>query len=269
MDYADAPASTSTAIGARRVVFSERTVIKYQDVERTRVELMKTQLGAEIGRATALFRTPRIVSNDLTAGSITFERLHGFSNLQRALTTCPRPDRLVERVGQTLAAIHNQLSLPYEYVIPLPDFGVHLQTQPVFIHGDFSTGNIFYNAQRDELVVIDWSATDWLADGTGTKGPRYVDLAILLQSLFMSRLFAVHSIPDPVPLGQIFLEVYWQENFHELRRDEFQIYFCALLSVFCKAWRKQKGWRSVAYKSSFSQMQQFVRKFCLAAASVP
>ncbi len=117
----------------------------------------------------------------------------------------------MERVARTLAVIHNQLSLPDDYAIPLPDLGVELQTRPVFVHGDFSTENIFYRAEGDELVVIDWSVTDWLTDGIGTQGPRYVDLTILLQSLFASRPFGPHPIPDPASLGRIFLEVYCQE----------------------------------------------------------
>lgn len=259
--------SPSSGVVGSRLVFNEHTVVKYQNVERTRLELMKTQLGAEIGRATSLFRTPPIVSHDSAAGSITFGRIYGFTNLQQALSTSLSPDRLMERVARSLAAIHNQLLLPNGYVIPLPDLGVELQTQPVFVHGDFSTANIFYRVEGDELVVIDWSPSDWLAGGIGTQGPRYVDLTILLQSLFASRPFGPYPVPNPASLGRIFLEVYCKESLHEVCMDEFRRYFCALLSVFLEGRRKQMGWRFLAYKPSFWQVQQFVRKFCLDAAS--
>jgi hypothetical protein len=259
--------SPSSGVVGSRLVFNEHTVVKYQNVERIRLELMKTQLGAEIGRATSLFRTPPIVSHDSAAGSITFGRIYGFTNLQQALATSLSPDRLMKRVARSLAAIHNQLFLPDGYVIPLPDLGVELQTQPVFVHGDFSTANIFYRAEGDELVVIDWSSADWLADGIGTQGPRYVDLLILLQSLFTSRPFGPYPIRDPASLGRIFLEMYCKKNRHEVCMDEFRRYFCALLSVFLEQRRKQLGWRFLAYKPSFWQVQQFVRKFCLDAGS--
>ncbi len=261
--------STSTVVGSRHLVFNEHTVVKYQGVERTRLELIKTQLGAEIGRTTSLFRTPAIVSHDLAAGSITFERFSGFINLKQALSASRLNARLIERVARTLAVIHNQLSLPDDYAIPLPDFGVEVQMRPVFVHGDFSAQNIFYRAEGDELVVIDWSVTDWLTDGNGTQGPRYVDLTILLQSLFASRPFGPNPIPDPASLGRIFLEAYCQECHHEVRMDEFDRYFYALLSLFRKQCREQMGWRFLAYKPSFWQVQQFVRKFCRDAAGVP
>ena len=258
--------SPRNGVGSR-LVFHEHTVVKYQNVERTRLELMKTQLGHEIGRATSLFKTPSIVAHDAAAGSITFERMYGFGNLKQTLSSVRSPDRLIERVARSLAAIHNQLSLPDRYVIPLPDFGVDLQTRPVFVHGDFSTANIFYKEESDELAVIDWSPSDWLAQGLGTHGSRYVDLTILLQSVFTSRPFGLYPISDPVFLGQIFLEVYRHEIRDELRSEEFLCYFRALLALFLKNRRKEMGLRFIAYQLSIWQLQQFVRRFCHHATS--
>ncbi len=84
---------------------------------------MKTQLGAEIGRATSLFKTPAIVSHDLPAGSITFERICGFTNLKQALSTWRRRIASWKGFARTLAAIHNRLKFPEGYVISLSDLG--------------------------------------------------------------------------------------------------------------------------------------------------
>jgi len=61
--------------------------------------------------------------------------------------------------------------------------------------------------------------------------------------------------------------VYCQENLHKVCMDEFRRYFYALRSLFLKQCRTQMGWRFLAYKPSFWQVQRFVRKFCLDAES--
>jgi hypothetical protein len=255
--------------GLRRVVFDERsaTVVKYQDVERTRIELLKTTLGAEIGRATSLFRTASIVAHDPAAGSITFERLVGYCNLQQALSASPLPGRLVARVARSLAAIHDRLALPAGDAIPLPPLdGVELRSPPVFIHGDFGTENILYNAARDDLVIVDWSAADWLADGT--QGPRSVDLTILLQSLFTRRPFGVNPIPQAARLGRTFLETYWSEAREPPPADEFHRHFRALVAAFVATCGREKGWRFLAYRPSLIQAQRVVRRFCRDVADI-
>jgi len=113
-------------IGAH-VVFSDLAVVKYQNVERTRLELKKTELAAEIGRSTSSFWVPSVLAHDMASGSITFERMYGFSYLNVALSTLPHAERLIAQVGRALAAIHDRLRLPDDYRVALPTFGVALQ----------------------------------------------------------------------------------------------------------------------------------------------
>lgn len=61
--------------GSSRFVVTEHSVVKYQNPERMRMELVKTQRGDAIGRATVLYKVPRILSYDADEGSITFERM--------------------------------------------------------------------------------------------------------------------------------------------------------------------------------------------------
>lgn len=243
------------------VVLLSDTVVKYQTAARTRIELAKTQCGAAIGRATSLFATPRIISYDTNAGSITFERLHGLCSLKQALSSSPSPRRLIERVARSLAAIHNDLVLAGDYAVPLPDFGVTLRARSVFVHGDFSTTNIFFAAQHDEMFVIDWSTPAWLAAGVGSVGPCYLDLGILLQSLFDSRPFGPYPIRDPAGLGRTFLDVYCAEASNEVYLEEFHRYFELLLSAFLRIRaREMPNWRFVAYTPSFWRVHRFVRR---------
>jgi len=247
-------------VGWRNISFQEDAVVKHQSPERTRVELLKTQLGAEIGRATGLFRTPAILAQDLHAGSITFERLVGYCNMRQALSTSLSPESLIRRVARTLAAIHARLDLPDRSMIRLPGLGVEPATRPVFVHGDFSIENILYAAERDDLVIMDWSVTDWLPDGT--LGSRYIDLTLFVQSLVTRRVFGERPIPHLALLAHILLETYWRQCEPDVRPEEFDRCFRALISIYLETWGNRKGWRSFAYQPSLWRAQRLVRRFC-------
>ena len=56
------------------------------------------------------------------------------------------------------------------------------------LHGDFTLANCTYRALTDELVILDWSAADWLGL-KGDVGPAAIDVAIFLQSTLYRRPF--------------------------------------------------------------------------------
>lgn len=206
------------------------TLIKYQDPEQSQVECFKAQRGAEIGKRTGHFATPRILEHDPDYGSIAFERLQGYVHLSDVLTRGPIPNDLMVRVGQSLAEIHKYLNLPKSMMSPVTDLGVALKSPPVFIHGDYSGKNILYSAKADRLMIVDWSIASWL-DGGGTFGPRYVDLSIQIKSLFIRTIFARRPRKDPIQLAHDFLDGYRQEASDEFVCDDLKRYFPRLLAI--------------------------------------
>lgn len=215
-----------------QLVFTDKTVVKYQSVEKMRLELIKSKRAAAIGTNTGLFRVPRIISHDPVKGAITFERFYGLCDLRETLLEFPSLDELLIRLGKILATVHNQLRLPEDITTSVSQTGLQLSTQPVFIHGDFSYINIFYSQERDEFVIIDWSTTTWL--GEGTIGPCYVDLAILIKSLFTRHLFMQPVIKNLEELCILFLKSYSLESKAGFCLDEFKCFFKAILGKYLR-----------------------------------
>lgn len=243
-----------------QLVFTDKTVVKYQSAEKMRLEIIKSKRAAAIGTDTGLFSVPRIISHDRDKGSITFERVHGLRNTREVLSEFPSSGELLVRLGKILATIHNQLNLPADIATVLPDMGLKLNTQPVFIHGDFSIVNIFYSIDRDELVIIDWSTSHWLGNG-GTVGPCYIDLGIFIQSLFTRHLFIQPVIKNLEELGILFLKSYSLETKSGFCLEEFKCYFRAILGKYLRARiPKMPKWRLLLQAPSYWQVHSFMKK---------
>jgi len=76
-----------------QLVFTDKTVVKYQSAEKMRLEIIKSKRAAAIGTDTGLFSVPRIISHDRDKGSITFERVHGLHNTRKVLSEFPSSGR--------------------------------------------------------------------------------------------------------------------------------------------------------------------------------
>jgi tRNA A-37 threonylcarbamoyl transferase component Bud32 len=242
-----------------KVQIVDNRVIKIQDPILAELEFIKTKQAASIAASSSLFRVPEIISFDLSKGEIVFERLYGLKNLIEALFYHRDPFCLLEKVGLALAIIHNKFFLPEKFSSPLPTLGIEIETNPVYVHGDFSWENVMFHPERDELVVIDWAIAPWL-DRRGSFGPCFLDLGILMQGLFIRRPGAPYRLSGPELLGRTFLQSYSSAFSQEFRISEFRKYFSALFSIYLKMRRRQIGnVRYLAYLPSFLRLKAFVR----------
>ncbi|MHC4171160.1 MAG: phosphotransferase family protein [Planctomycetota bacterium] len=148
------------------------------------VEAAKASRALEIGRDCGLFSVPRVVNFDAEAGVLEFERLRGLSTLlDLAVVKDARLPGLLGKTGQSLAAIHEKLTLPEEMKHQLPPPWMGSAGENVFIHGDFACINVCFHEPSGELVILDFSAAP-MVGRTPTFGGRYFDIILLVSSLF-------------------------------------------------------------------------------------
>lgn len=232
-------------------------VIKRQSAEATRLELLKSQRAAAIGRETGLFRVPAVRAHD-PDGSITFERLRDAQSLREALRDRRRQRPLLDRAARALAAIHARLRLPADATIELPDLGVETEGAAVYVHGDFTVENLLLVPARDELAIVDWCAAAWLG-GRGTYGPRYVDLCTLVFSMAHRRWLGPRAIPHVDELVPFFAKRYLEAAGAAASAGELERYSRALLRVYAAFQRRRLGWRSLFYHPSLRRLEGALR----------
>jgi tRNA A-37 threonylcarbamoyl transferase component Bud32 len=191
--------------GSRAVSIQRDVVVKVQSPEASRRERLRTLAGSEVARQTGLFVVPRIISFDDSRGEIVFERLELMA-LRPALSTSGKSVELVERAGQSLAAIHGYMKMA-ESSAGGTGSGTGQLRQPVPLHGDFGMRNVFYLPASNGIAVIDWANAHWM-DFDADLGPPEIDLAVFLMSLFHRRPFGPWPISRRHELAQRFLASY-------------------------------------------------------------
>jgi tRNA A-37 threonylcarbamoyl transferase component Bud32 len=140
------------------------------------VEALKSQRAGEIGRSSGLFYVPKVIDFDEKTGVLEFERLKGLVTLlDLAIKKDQRLFGLLEKAGNALAAIHQQLVLPDEMKHELPPEWMGPPEENVFIHGDFATINVCFHEPSGRLVILDWSAAP-IMGRTPTFGSRFFDI---------------------------------------------------------------------------------------------
>jgi tRNA A-37 threonylcarbamoyl transferase component Bud32 len=249
--------------GERGIVFFEQHILKSQSPRATSLELTKTLLGIEIARQSRLFSVPLVLESDLSQGSITFQRIQGVVTLHDLLFEefgLPDLNDLLFRAGRALAAIHRNLRLPPEKQAPAPDLGLKLGVPEVAIHGDFAGLNLLYHRESDELWVVDWCTALWLGEES-TLGPCYLDLGVMISSLFQRRVFYGGHRGPTEQLARRFLSGYEEKARIVLDLPEFSRYYDALMRRFRSQRRPHQGWlRSLAYLPSIRMGEQFLRR---------
>jgi tRNA A-37 threonylcarbamoyl transferase component Bud32 len=140
------------------------------------VEALKSQRAGEIGRSSGLFYVPKVIDFDEKTGVLEFERLKGLLTLlDLAIKKDQQLFGLLEKAGNALAAIHQQLVLPDEMKHELPLEWMGPPEENVFIHGDFATINVCFHEPSGRLVILDWSAAP-IMGRTPTFGSRFFDI---------------------------------------------------------------------------------------------
>jgi len=190
-----------------RLRVTEETIIKSGDPRDMRIEVEKSKRARLIGEASGLFRVPKVLDFDEARGVAAFERVAGLRTLRRAAAWGPEFEALGERIGAALAAIHRDLALPPDMVIPLPE-DFRGGGGEVFLHGDFGSKNICLDPATASLVIVDWQCTG-VHGGKATFGPRYFDIIWFVNTLLWSPTPRFLT-SDPVgPVARRFLEGYY------------------------------------------------------------
>jgi len=186
---------------------TEATIHKSGNPRHMRIEVEKSKRARRIGKASGLFRVPKVVDFDETRGVAVFERVPGLQTLRRAAVWGPEYEALAERIGAALAVIHRDLTLPPDMVIPLPE-DFRGGGGEVFLHGDFGIKNICLDPATSSLVIVDWQFTD-VHGGKATFGSRYFDIIWFVNTLLWSPT-PRYLTSDPVnPVARRFLEGYY------------------------------------------------------------
>lgn len=165
--------------------FEPDRVVKLGDPSAIRIEAEKTRQAHEIGARTGLFRAPRVLALDESAGRLELERLNGIGPLADHLR-CRAPINalVLRRVGESLAALHEQTRLPTEMTRPLPADWSSRHGENVVIHGDLSVQNVQLCAGDGSIAILDFSMSPWLGL-PGTVGDSLIDLTWFGRNLFM------------------------------------------------------------------------------------
>ncbi|HDT14293.1 MAG TPA: hypothetical protein ENO03_08065 [Candidatus Aminicenantes bacterium] len=124
------------------IQISAETVVKSGAPSLMRVEVEKTRRAGRIGKTSGLFRVPEVIDYDEARGVAVFERITGIQPLRLVLCRGELDSILVGRIGAALAAVHRELTLPSEMIVPLP---------PEFVAGG---GVSFFMAIRASTTCI-------------------------------------------------------------------------------------------------------------------
>ncbi len=236
-------------------------VIKQQEPERARLEWRRTLAGREVGRATGLFRVPRIESYDEATGTLVLDRIHGIVPLSLVVWEHPAPEALASRAARALVAIHSQLELPEDAPGPPASSTDQSEWRAVPIHGDFGLTNLFLSVEDDELVIIDWCTARWMPQNL-VRAPASVDLVSFLVSVFYRRYlnpFALRFVRGVEAIGRSFLETYAREAPKGICTDELRSMTSVLVPVFAARRRAYDGaLRALACRPSLWHLSKFV-----------
>jgi hypothetical protein len=244
------------------ITISRDTVIKTGDPAIMRIEVEKIARAWEIAERCRLFQVPRVLDYNELTGQVKFEFIPDLCNLRDAVTTEEISRSLMKRIGAALAAIHKNLTLPQEMMLPLPK-AYSLEGTEVFLHGDFGLANIYLTQANGNIVILDWQATRKL-DVSATYGSRYFDLMCLVYNLFYRPVgrsrykMAIRA----APMAQDFLNGYFETSDFAYDRVQFQGYMSQYLAARIDDRKSGGHWkRRLLLIPSHIKLRKFVRSY--------
>ena len=95
-----------------KVEIGKHTVVKKAAPELMRIEVEKMRRAHEIGKESGLFRVPEVLDFDEVLGIAILERIR---SIQPVIPKFIKSVSILEKIGASLAVIHNRLSLPSDY----------------------------------------------------------------------------------------------------------------------------------------------------------
>lgn len=250
-------------MGKRQVKILDNKVVKVGQSLLMAIEAEKTRRAREIGEASGLFRVPRVLTFDPTAGRLELELLMTIRPLRRMLSDCADWKKLIACIGRSLAVIHDQLCLPAALAAPLSEAWQLAGAEKVVVHGDFGIANVQVDERDGHLVILDWSVAPWLVT-RGTIGPREYDVAWFMRDLFFVRrrwgFFSKRAAQE----GEIFLENYFAQTEYSqcIDIDVFLRYLKDVEDRFLQAWKASFSMtclRRVDYLLHAQRFKRYVR----------
>lgn len=191
------------------IKLGKNTVTKTSTPDLMRVEVEKTRRAFEIGRNCGLFRVPEVLDYVEKTGSAVFERLD-VKPVSKAVPWGEKRKNLAKILGTSLAIIHQELKLPDDMLVPLPDQFV-LPHDEVCLHGDLSVNNVCVGINWPPVAILDWQMTP-LFGGHATYGTRYFDIFWFINNL-ISRPYTRFLFSNPVaPVGTAFIKSYFKQS---------------------------------------------------------
>lgn len=213
--------------------------------------------GREVGRRTGLFLVPDIVSFDDARGEIVFQRLPLTALLHHA--DLDRTLELAERAAAALAAIHDQMVSSEPARTHPGGMGVGSSRAPVPLHGDFALPNVLYLSATGQLVIIDWSDSDWTGVDADLGAPE-IDVAVFLMSLFHRRAFGPWRAADRREVARQFLATYAATARQGLDLDALRDIVAAVTPRLNRFLRHRKGIRALGYRHGMIDLDFFLRR---------
>lgn len=172
-----------------------------------RVEIEKMQQARILGIESGLFSVPEIVSFDEVSGTLTMHRIPRIRGIRQFRLSSSKQYELIDRLGKAISLVHEQLRLPDEMRIPLPQ-GLDHPGEGVFLHGDLSTENVcLTDDPHPKIVLIDWQMSPRYG-GRATWGTRYFDIAWFIGNLFRRPIWKYVYGPDANMSAAIFVNSY-------------------------------------------------------------
>lgn len=238
-----------------------------------RIEVEKTLRAHEIAKKTDLFYTPKVLNYNDTTGCIKFERLDHIRKMRSVITSMEIDDSIIRSLGFSLAAIHNELTLPDDMVLPLPQEYSQSGNQ-VFIHGDFNLGNIFLDMDNKRIIIMDWQSTYKVGE-PATYDTRYFDLMWFIYNLFYRPLNhpRYRSGIPAASMAELFLYSYFKRADCEYDHKSFSAYmkkfFNTKVAISKIGHHSKKRFRLIPRKRylqlmpSHRKLKQFISSFQL------
>jgi len=188
----------------------KKKVFKSGPAKAIALEAFMTSKAYDLSCRHKIFRTPKLIFYDPNKNIIEFELIDNIAALKSLLPQNNNLSNLLAKAAESLAIIHDELKLDHKDSVHVPDEISSNSGSDVPIHGDFSLRNVQYVLTTNQLVIIDWSFAPRF-QVLANFGPRYFDVAFMINSLFSSPPYSLFSRgADRAELAHIFINRYFE-----------------------------------------------------------
>ncbi len=186
---------------------SDLEIHKHVDRQFVEQQAIVTQAAHALSASTDFYYTPRVLGYSVVDQVLCLEYLNDLIPLRDLLEEDRTAFWVLSLVARSLAFIHANLQIPAARRVPVPPGWMMGEQKPVPIHGDFNLINVSWQTTSDRLIILDWSPAPSL-DFVATVGPRELDIALFLRSLFLQQNHLCRAIRRYSALRDAFLNEY-------------------------------------------------------------